>query len=80
MAYFGGEEETVNNENSAANERLSAASRRALNYTKGPEWFIQFQETDLGGDLAYEEGVIRRDPSAVLSIGAKFYVWYTMGS
>ena len=52
---------------------------RALEYTKGPEWFIQFWEGDLKGDLAYEEGVIRRDPSAVLKIRGKFYVWYTKG-
>ena len=58
---------------------LSAASKRALHYTKGPEWFLEFRETDLRGDLAYEAGVIRRDPSAVLKIDGVYYVWYTKG-
>lgn len=58
---------------------LSAASRRALAYTRGPEWFCEFREADLGGDFAYEAGVIRRDPSAVLLIGDTYYVWYTRG-
>lgn len=58
---------------------LSAASRRALNYDLGPEWFCQFRELELKGDLNYEEGVLRRDPSAVLKIGDLYYVWYTKG-
>ena len=68
------------NENITADaQNLSAASRRALKYTRGPEWFFQFKEDDLTGDLAYEEGVIRRDPSAVIQIGDTYYVWYTRG-
>jgi hypothetical protein len=61
-------------------QKLSAASRRALNYARGPEWFCQFREYDLKGDFRYEEGVIRRDPSAVLLIGDTYYVWYTRGT
>ncbi len=57
--------------------KLSAASRRALAYNRGPEWFCEFKEYDLGGDFAYQEGVVRRDPSAVLKIGDLYYVWYT---
>ena len=59
--------------------KLSAASKRALAYTKGPEWFVAFREADLQGDFAYQEGVIRRDPSAVLQIDGTYYVWYTKG-
>lgn len=58
---------------------LSAASKRALAYNKGPEWFCEFKVADLLGDFQYEEGVIRRDPSAVLKIGETYYVWYTKG-
>ena len=58
-------------------KKLSAASKRALNYTKGPEWFCQFWEKDVTGDLAWEEGVNRRDPSAVIRVGDLYYVWYT---
>jgi hypothetical protein len=65
----------VNNENTF----LSAASKRALNYTRGPEWFCEFRESDLKGDFAYEEGVIRRDPSAVLRIDGTYFCWYTRG-
>jgi hypothetical protein len=62
-----------------AARKLSAASRRARRYTLGPEWFCEFRLSDLGGDLAYEAGVIRRDPSAVIQVGDRFYVWYTKG-
>jgi hypothetical protein len=59
---------------------LSAASKRALAYEgKGPEWFIEFREMDLGGDFAYEEGIIRRDPSAVLQVEGTHFTWYTKG-
>ncbi len=57
--------------------KLSAASKRALHYTKGPEWFCQFTQKDVSGDLAYEEGLNRRDPSAVIRVGELYYVWYT---
>ncbi|MEM6347018.1 MAG: glycosyl hydrolase [Bacteroidota bacterium] len=61
-------------------KHLSAASRRALNWPKiGNEWFCEFEVFDLKGDLAYEEGVVRRDPSAIIQIEGKYYVWYTKG-
>jgi hypothetical protein len=63
----------------SGNRKLSAASIRALSYTKGPRWFCQFRESDLGGDFSYEEGIIRRDPSAVLMIDGMYFVWYTKG-
>ncbi len=49
-------------------QNLSAASKRALNYTLGLEWFCQFRVSDLKGDFKYEEGIIKRDPSAVIRI------------
>ena len=62
----------------ARTARLSAASRRALDYTKGPEWFCEFRTKTVGGDLGRcEEGVIRRDPSAVIRVGGLYHVWYT---
>ncbi|MEM7538320.1 MAG: family 43 glycosylhydrolase [Chloroflexota bacterium] len=62
------------------NQYLSAASKRALQYTKGSEWFCQFREHDCGGDFVYEEGVIRRDPTAVILVDDTYYVWYTKGN
>lgn len=59
---------------------LSAASKRALAWPQdlGNEWFLDFQGLQpLKGDLAYEEGVVRRDPSAVLKVGDTYYVWYS---
>ena len=59
---------------------LSAASKRALKWPMdlGNEWFIQFGPLKpLKGDLAYEEGVVRRDPSALIKENGKYYVWYT---
>jgi len=61
--------------------KLSAASKHAIerNYDQGPEWFCGFRKHDLKGDFRYEEGVIRRDPSAVILVGDTYYVWYTKG-
>ncbi|MFB9292680.1 glycoside hydrolase family 117 protein [Persicitalea jodogahamensis] len=61
-------------------EHLSEASKRALAWSKdlGNEWFIEFGKLEpLKGDLAYEEGVVRRDPSAIIKANGKYYVWYT---
>ncbi|MRT92012.1 glycosyl hydrolase [Ancylomarina sp. 16SWW S1-10-2] len=59
-------------------DHLSAASKRALKWDKiGNEWFIEFEVSDLKGDFAYEEGVVRRDPSALLKIDGKYYTWYS---
>lgn len=38
---------------------------------------LRVQDGTLKGDLAYEEGVVRRDPSAMLKIGDTYYVWYS---
>ena len=62
--------------------KLSAASRRALERgydDHGPEYFIEFEEHELQGDFAYEEGVIRRDPTAVIRIDGLYHCWYTRG-
>ncbi|MDO6761323.1 family 43 glycosylhydrolase [Tamlana sp. 2_MG-2023] len=59
---------------------LSAASKRALKWDQnlGNEWFIEFSNLQpLKGDLAYEEGVVRRDPSAMIKHDGKYYVWYS---
>jgi len=58
-------------------EFLSAASRRALKYTKGPEWFCEFRTRPVKGDLDFEAGVHRRDPSAVIRVGDLYYVYYS---
>ncbi|MDP2525077.1 glycoside hydrolase family 117 protein [Maribacter dokdonensis] len=63
-------------------EHLSAASKRALAWPTdlGNEWFLEFNQLEpLKGDLAYEEGVIRRDPSAMIKEDGKYYVWYSKG-
>ncbi len=58
---------------------LSAASKRALEWKHtANDWFIEFDPiTPLKGDLAYEEGVVRRDPSAVIKVDGSYYVWYS---
>ena len=59
-------------------ETLSAASKRALAWPNiGNEWFGEFEVEDLKGDLAYEEGIVRRDPSAIIKLGQSYFVWYT---
>ncbi|MEQ9100708.1 MAG: glycosyl hydrolase [Imperialibacter sp.] len=57
---------------------ISAASKRALTWPDlSNEWFGEFQVFDLKGDLAYEEGIVRRDPSAVINVDGKYFVWYS---
>ena len=59
--------------------KLSAASKRALLWPTdlGNDWFFEYQVEDLKGDLAYEEGVVRRDPSAMIKHDGKYYMWYS---
>lgn len=60
-------------------EFLSAASKRALQWPDiGNEWFIEFSDLEpLKGDLAFEKGIVRRDPSAMIRENGKYYVWYS---
>ncbi len=60
-------------------DKLSAASKRALAWPDdlGNDWFFEYEVYDLKGDLAYEEGVVRRDPSAMIKHDGKYFVWYT---
>ncbi len=60
-------------------DKLSAASKRAIerNYDQGPEWYCEFKVHDLKGDFKYEDGVTRRDPSAVITVNGTYYVYYT---
>lgn len=41
------------------------------------DWSVAFEEEDLTGDFAANSKYTRRDPSAVLKVGDKYYVWYT---
>ena len=59
-------------------EYLSSASKRALQWPeRSNEWYIDFKTFPLKGDLAYEEGVVRRDPSSILMVDGKYFVWYS---
>ncbi|SNR16621.1 glycoside hydrolase family 117 protein [Tenacibaculum jejuense] len=60
-------------------DKLSAASKRALKWPidLGNEWFFEYEVENLKGDLAYEEGVVRRDPSAMIKHDEKYFVWYS---
>lgn len=60
-------------------DSLSAASKRAIamGYDTGPEWWTSFRQSDIKGDLGYEEGIIKRDPSAVIMVNGTYYVYYT---
>lgn len=59
--------------------KLSAASKRALErgYHKNANWFGIFNQYNLTGDFAFEEGVTRRDPSKVLFIDGLYHTWYS---
>lgn len=59
-------------------DKLSAASKRALQWPDiGNEWFIEHQTYDLKGDFAYEKGVVRRDPSAMIRHNGRYFCWYS---
>lgn len=56
---------------------LSAASKRASNYpNQDDSWLCTFQYMSAPG-LGLEEGVHRRDPSSIILVDGKYYVWYT---
>lgn len=66
---------------------LSAASLREIDYVQhscanisipdDPKWNVIFKETTLKGDLAPDSKYTRRDPSAVIEVDGKYYVWYS---
>lgn len=59
-------------------DTLSAASKRALLWPDiGNEWYGNFHTQDLEGDFAYEEGVVRRDPSSVLYENGLYHTWFS---
>jgi hypothetical protein len=63
-------------------KKLSAASLRAIERgydNRGPDWMIEFDVHELTGDFAYQEGVIRRDPTAVIKVDDLYHCWYTKG-
>lgn len=62
-------------------DKLSAASKRALQWTDqqlySNDWYFEYKVYDLKGDFAFEEGVVRRDPSAIIKHNGKYYTWYS---
>lgn len=65
-----------------SNKPLSKASQRALDRgydSNGPDWMTEFDIYPLQGDFAYEEGVIRRDPTSVILVDRIYHCWYTKG-
>ena len=55
---------------SAAMRAVSRAGQRSN------PWFAKFKYSKIRG-LGYEKGVVRRDPSAILAIDGRYYIWYT---
>ncbi|MBM7035219.1 glycoside hydrolase family 117 protein [Vibrio ulleungensis] len=61
-------------------ESLATKRARELGYhEKSAQWFIDFEVSELKGDFAFEEGVIRRDPSSVIEVDGVYHCWYTKG-
>lgn len=64
-------------------KKLSKASLRAIErgYDQtNADWVIEFDVHELQGDFAFEPGVIRRDPTAVIKVDDLYHCWYTKGS
>lgn len=65
------------------NKKLSLASQRAIERgydQKNSDWMTEFDVEPLTGDFAYEEGVIRRDPTSVIKVDGLYHCWYTKGT
>ncbi len=45
--------------------------------TTNPDWNLEFEVSNLTGDLAPNDYYTRRDPSSVLKVNGKYYVWYS---
>jgi hypothetical protein len=58
------------------NEKKSAAMQRFKVDDSRNEFFTLFRYTPIEG-LGYEKGVGRRDPSNIIKVDDKYYVWYT---
>ncbi|TGV01848.1 glycoside hydrolase family 117 protein [Flavivirga rizhaonensis] len=60
-------------------DKISAASKRALErgYHKNAEWFGEFRIHNLKGNVGYEKGVTRRDPSMVIQVDGLYYTYYS---
>lgn len=68
-------------ENAPKTENVeSAATRRARerDYDAGPAWYADVVTRPISGDLAEKrDGMVRRDPSAVIKVGDTYHVWYS---
>ena len=61
-------------------KKLSAATKRAIErgyFDHDDTWFTNFTYTKLKGDIGYEEGIVRRDPSRIVFFEGKYYAYYT---
>ena len=59
-------------------EKLSQATIRARAYTRDDEWYCEIATRPITGDLAeHRNGMVRRDPSAVIRANGFFHVWYS---
>ncbi len=60
-------------------DSLSSASKRAIEmgYDANAEWWTKFRISDIKGDIGFEEGIVKRDPSAVIQVDGTYYVYYT---
>ncbi|OHX64295.1 hypothetical protein NH26_22100 [Flammeovirga pacifica] len=74
-------------QNKKTSSTKSSATLRLEEYAKNgncdvsipnnPEWNIAFKRSNLKGDLAPNVNYIRRDPSSVIKVEGKYYVWYS---
>ncbi|MEM0994158.1 MAG: family 43 glycosylhydrolase [Bacteroidota bacterium] len=65
---------------SSATLRLEAYDRNnncTVDVPDFPDWQIAFDRSNLRGDLAPNVTYTRRDPSSVLRVNGKYYVWYS---
>ncbi len=57
-------------------ESLATVRAREGRYFQSADWFCDFKESPIVG-LEMEEGIHRRDPSSVILVDGKYYVYYT---
>ncbi len=68
---------TVDSYATTREKQYKADGCSSVSIPNSKEWNTEFKHTELLGDLAPDRNYTRRDPSAVIKVADKYYVWYS---
>ncbi len=69
--------EAIKSSATLRNEYYAEYGCNTVSIPNDKNWNVEFEITELKGDLAPNYKYIRRDPSAVLTVGDTYYIWYS---